>query len=325
MLGVVKRRFSGSWRVKREEGRSIVGQRIARNRIAYLFILPAALGMLFVHYLPMLWGILISFRDVNLFTIRNWSQAPFVGVANFALGFDPAGTLGARFWRSLWNITVFGAVTILVGYALGMVVAHLLNRRFPGRALVRGLILLPYITPDSVAYSVWRFIFQARIGLVNKWLLALGLIDEPQIWLVGSKALTAVTVAGLWKGWPFAALILLAGLQSIPQEYYEAARIDGAGGWARFRHVTFPLLAPVTRTYMLMSILWNYNAFNQFRVMLGTDPGVAADVPSTLIMREAFDGFNFGVGSAMSLALMLLMLVVALLFLKTSSRREGVE
>lgn len=299
-------------------------QRIAKNRAAYLFILPAVLGMLFVHYIPMVWGILISFRDVNLFTVRNWFSAPYVGLANFIEGFDPAGTLGARFWRSLWNVTVFGAVTILAGYVIGMGVAHLLNRRFPGRTLVRGLILLPYITPDSVAYSVWRFIFQARTGLVNKWLLALGLIDEPEIWLVGSRALTSVTIAALWKGWPFAALILLAGLQSIPQEYYDAARIDGAGGWARLRHVTFPLLMPVTRTYMLMSILWNYNAFNQFRVMFGNDPGIAADVPSTLIMREAFDGFNFGVGSAMSLALMILMLLVTILFVRTYSRREGV-
>ena len=300
-------------------------QRIVKNRAAYLFILPAVLGMLFVHYIPMLWGILISFRDVNLFTVRNWFAAPYVGLANFVQGFDPAGTLGARFWRSLWNVTVFGAVTILAGYVLGMGVAHLLNRRFPGRTLVRGLILLPYITPDSVAYSVWRFIFQARIGLVNKWLMALGLIGEPEVWLVGSRALLSVTIAALWKGWPFAALILLAGLQSIPQEYYDAARIDGAGGWARFRHVTFPLLLPVTRTYMLMSVLWNYNAFNQFRVMFGPDPGVAAEVPSTLIMREAFNGFNFGVGSAMSLALMVLMLLVTALFVRTYSRRGVIE
>lgn len=300
-------------------------QRIAKNRTAYLLILPAVLGMLFVHYIPMLWGILISFRDVNLFTVRNWFSAPWVGLANFAQGFDPAGTLGARFWRSLWNVTVFGAVTISAGYVIGIAVAHLLNRRFPGRTLVRGLILLPYITPDSVAYSVWRFIFQARIGLVNKWLMALGLIEEPEIWLVGSRALTAVTISSLWKGWPFAALILLAGLQSIPQEYYDAAKIDGAGGWARFRHVTLPLLAPVTRTYVLMSILWNYNAFNQFRVMFGKDPGIAADVPSTLIMREAFDGFNFGVGSAMSVALMILMLLVTVIFVQSYSRRGVME
>ncbi|BAS25885.1 hypothetical protein LIP_0026 [Limnochorda pilosa] len=272
--------------------------------------------MLLVHYIPMLSGFVVSFKDVNLFTVAQWTEAPWVGFRNFVEGFDPATRLGARFWRSLWNVTYFGAVTILVGYVIGMAAALLLNRPFPGRSLVRGLVLLPYITPDSVAFSVWRFIFQARIGLVNKWLLALGIIEEPTIWLVGSKSLYAVMVAAIWKGWPFAALILMAGLQSIPAELHEAAHIDGASPWQRFRYVILPLLAPVSRTLILMSVLWNYNAFNQFFVMLGKDPGLAADVPSTLIQRESFTTFAFGVGSAMSLALMAVMLLFTVLYLR---------
>lgn len=289
---------------------------------AYLFILPAVIGMLFVHYVPMLWGVMIAFRDVNVFTVRDWANAPWVGFGNFVTGFDPAGRIGARFWRSMLNVTFFGAVTITAGYVIGMAVAHLLNRPFFGRTLVRGLILLPYITPDSVAYSVWRFIFQARIGLVNKWLMALGIIDEPALWLVGSKSLYAVMVAAIWKGWPFCALILLAGLQSVPKELYEAATVDGARGWQRFRYVTLPMLAPVSRTLILMSVLWNFNAFNQFYIMLGRDPGVAADVPSTLILREAFSSFNFGVGSAMSFALMGFTLVFTALYLWTLRARD---
>src|SRR5690606_41357130 len=173
---------------------------------------------------------------------------------NFKEGFDPNGRIGARFWRSLWNVTFFGAVTIAAGYVIGMAVALLLQRPFPGRSFVRGLILLPYITPDSVAYSVWRFIFQARIGLVNKWLLALGLIEEPLIWLVGSRSIYAVMTAAIWKGWPFNALVLLAGLQSIPKELYEAAVVDGASGWARFRYITLPSLSPGTRPLILISL-----------------------------------------------------------------------
>lgn len=291
-------------------------RRLRHNSVAYLFILPAVLGMLFVHYIPMLSGLLVAFKDVNLYTVTQWTSAPWVGFENFVEGFDPAGRLGARFWRSLWNVTLFGVVTIVAGYVIGMAVALLLNRPFPGRNLVRGLILLPYITPDSVAYSVWRFIFQARVGLVNKWLIALGLIEEPVIWLVGSKSLYAVMIAAIWKGWPFAALILMAGLQSIPQELYEAARIDGAGRWQQFRYIIFPLLGPVTRTLILMSVLWNYNAFNQFYVMLGKDPGPAADVPSTLIQRESFTTFDFGVGAAMSLALMVIMLIFTIVYLR---------
>lgn len=291
-------------------------RRVRANRVAYALILPAVIGMIFVHYLPMAWGLLVSFKEVNMYTVADWFHARWVGFANFASGFDPAGRVGARFWRSLLNVTYFGAVTISAGYVIGMAVALLLNRPFPGRNLVRGIVLLPYITPDSVAYSVWRFIFQARIGLVNKWLMALGLVQEPPIWLVGWRSLYAVMVAAVWKGWPFASLVLLAGLQSIPPEIHEAAMIDGASPWQRFWRVTLPLLAPVSRTLILMSVLWNYNAFNQFFIMLGRDPGEAADVPSTLILRETFTGFNFGVGSAMSVALMVIMLGFTALYLR---------
>jgi len=280
--------------------------------------------MLLVHYIPMFNGVLVAFKDVNLFTVTSWLDAPWAGFDNFVQGFDPNGRVGARFWRSLWNVTYFGLVTISASYVIGMAAALLLQRPFPGRNLVRGIILLPYITPDSVAYSVWRFIFQARIGLVNKWLLSLGIVDEPPIWLVGNNSIYAVMVAATWKLWPFAALILQAGLQGIPDEVHEAGMIDGASRWQRFRYITLPMLAPVTRTLIIVSILWNYNAFNQFHVMLGRDPGVAADVPSTLIMRETFTAFHFGVGSAMSLAVMAVMLLFTAVYMRTL-RRQAME
>lgn len=297
---------------------------LVRHRIAYALIFPACLAMLFVHYIPMFNGMLVAFKDVNLFTVTSWLEAPWAGFGNFIEGFDPAGRVGTRFWRSLWNVTYFGIVTITAGYIIGLAVALLLQRPFPGRAVVRGLILLPYITPDSVAYSVWRFMFQARIGLVNKWLLAFGIVDEPPIWLVGSNSIYAVMVAATWKLWPFAALILQAGLQGIPDELHEASMIDGASRWQRFRHITVPLLAPVTRTLLIVSILWNYNAFNQFHVMLGRDPGIAADVPSTLIMRETFTAFHFGVGSAMSLVVMAVMLLFTVVYMRML-RRQAME
>lgn len=297
-------------------GAQALARTVWRHRTAYALILPAVTGMVFVHYLPMVWGFASSLKQLDMYTVTDWASAPWVGLGNFAAGFDPAGRVGARFWRSLLNVTFFGAVTVCAGYAAGMAVALLLNRPFPGRNLVRGIILLPYITPDSVAYSVWRFIFQARIGLANQWLMALGIVDQPLVWLVGSRSIYAVMVAAVWKGWPFAALVLLAGLQSIPRELHEAAMIDGANGWQRFWRVTMPLLAPVSRTLVLMSVLWNYNAFNQFFIMLGRDPGEAAEVPSTLILRETFTTFNFGVGSAMSIALMGIMLVFTVLYLR---------
>lgn len=281
--------------------------------------------MLLVHYLPMLWSFYIGVHEVNLYTVTNWMSAPFNGVANFLAGFDPHTTLGARSVRALANILLYSAVTIAAGYVIGLAVALLLNHQFTGRTLVRSLILLPYITPDSVAYNVWRFILQSRIGILNRYLLSLGLAKSPPMWLIGAPALWSVVVASVWKGWPFACLILLAALQKIPAELHEAARVDGASPWQQFRYITLPQLKSVTRTLLLLNTLWNLNAFNQFFVMLGRDPGLEADVPSTLILREAFSNFNFGVGSAMSIVLMGVLLLLTVIYIRALRANEGAE
>lgn len=289
---------------------------IKKNRVAYYLLIPALICMILVHIIPMAWGFIISFIDLDIYTITNWSDAPFIGISNYLEGLNVHSPTGGRFLRSLWNITYYGIVVISVGYLIGLGVALILNQNFVGRTIVRGLILLPYIIPDSVAYSVWRFMFQARIGIVNTYLLSWGLISEPKVWLVGDKSIYAVMVASIWKGWPFTCLILLAGLQTIPFELYDAAKIDGASTWQQFRFITFPLLMPITTVLILLSVLWNFNAFNQFYVMLGTDPGMAADVPSTLILREAFNSFHYGIGAAMSVILMGIMLIFTIFYIK---------
>jgi len=287
------------------------------------FLLPAIFGMLFVHFIPILWGIYISFLDLDLYTIASPWTAPFVGFGNYVQIFTSGMDVGTKFIRSLWNVIFFGIITVPAGYIIGLAVALLLNQKFVGRNLVRGLVLLPYITPDSVCYNVWRFIFQARIGLVNKILMDLNLIKEPLIWLVGERGIYAVMVASIWKGWPFASLILLAGLQSIPHELYEAARIDGANKWQQFINITFPMLLPISGTLLLLSSIWNFHAFNQFYVMLSSDPGAGADVPSTLILREAFSNLHYGLGSAMSTVLMAIIMIMTVISIK--ARREEVH
>ncbi len=216
-------------------------------------------------------------------------------------------------------------MTVTAGYVIGLAVALLLNKEFWGRTFMRTLILLPYITPDSVAYNVWRFIFQSRIGILNRYLVEWGLVSEPPIWLIGPPAFWAVIIASIWKGWPFAALILLAALQKIPLELYEAAKVDGATSWQQFKWITMPQLRSVSVTLLLMSMLWNFNAFNQFFVMLGRDPGVAAEVPSTLILREAFTNFQYGIGSALSIILMLILLAITIIYLRVLRGTAGVE
>ncbi|MFW6023087.1 MAG: carbohydrate ABC transporter permease [Halanaerobiaceae bacterium] len=285
------------------------------KRLGYLFILPAVLGMLFVHIMPMGWGILISFRDLTIRSIRDWTSAPFVSLENFINGFNPVTTIGQRYLGSLYNIFFYGFFTISIGFLIALGVALLLNKPFVGRTFIRGLILIPYITPDSVAFNFWRFIFQRRIGILNEMLLRIGVLQEPLSWLVGRNTMWAVIIASIWKGWPLSALMLLAGLQTIPAEIYEAAKIDGASPWQRFRYITLSYLKPVIKTIMIMNILWNFHAYNQFRVLLGSDPGKYAEVPNTLIMREAFEHYNYGQGAALSVVLMLIMLTITLIYL----------
>ncbi|HEY8392002.1 MAG TPA: sugar ABC transporter permease [Capillibacterium sp.] len=293
-----------------------------RDRKAYWFILPAALCMLFVHFIPIFWGVYISFLDLDVYTLTQWTSAPWIGLGNFIQIFSGKFAVGKKFLESVYNVIIYGVITIPVGYVIGLLVALLLNRNFVGRTFVRGLILLPYITPDSVAYNVWRFIFQARLGLVNKYLLKLGLIKEPIVWLVGKRSLWAVIIASVWKGWPFGCLILLAGLQGIPAELYEAARIDGASPWQQFKMITFPMLRPVTRTLLMMNVIWNFHAYNQFYILLGGSVG-DAHVPSTFIMQEAFTNLHYGLGSAMAVVLMVIILLLITVLMQV--KRKNTE
>lgn len=294
---------------------------VSKKSTAFWFLAPAVFGMLMVHFIPILWGVYIGFLDLDIYTLTAWTKAPWVGLENYRQILSSGMDIGVRYLRAFWNVIFYGLITVPAGYVIGLAVALLMNQKFFGRNLVRGLILLPYITPDSVAYNVWRFIFQARIGLVNFYLIKLGLIDEPLIWLVGDRSIVAVIIATIWKGWPFASLILLAGLQSIPKELYEAARIDGASIWQQFLKITLPLLAPISGTLLLLSSIWNFHAFNQFFILLGRDPGTA-DVPSTLILREAFNNLHYGLGSAMAVVLTLVVLVLTIISLKVKRREE---
>lgn len=282
------------------------------NRQALLFLLPALLATLCVHVIPIVWGILISFIDLDMYTLQQFMGAPFVGFKNFIDIFTNGLDVGDKFIRSLWNILYFGIVCIPIGYVIALSVALFLNsRKFFGKTFLRSIILLPWITPDSVMFNIWRFIFQARIGIINKYLIALGIIKDPIIWLIGDRSLTAVIIANIWKGWPFSSLVFLAALQNIPKDLYESAKIDGANWWQRFRYITFPMLLPITSTILIMAFIWNFHAFSQFYVMLGGDTSSTAAVPSLVILRYAFENMKYGLGSAMAVFMLLVIFVLS--------------
>ncbi|MFW6035796.1 MAG: carbohydrate ABC transporter permease, partial [Halothermotrichaceae bacterium] len=149
----------------------------------------------------------------------------------------------------------------------------------------------------------------------NEMLMQLGIIQKNIVWLVGNRSMWAVIIAAIWKGWPFGTLIFLAGLQSVPADLYDAAKIDGANIWQRFKYITWAYIKPVLGTLTILNILWNFNAFNQFRVMFGEVQGKSTEVPATLIQRQAFSHFKYGMGSALSVIWMLILVVITIVYL----------
>jgi len=195
-----------------------------------------------------------------------------------------------------------------------------LNQKFIGRKFVRGIILLPYITPDVAVYNLWRHILLGE-GILNTLLERWGLIDSMILWVKSPLALYSVAFASFWKIWPFCSLFLLAALQTIPREIYEAALVDGATPWLRFKHITFPYIKQAIKILLVMNIIWNFHAYNQFIIMLPGSAGNYAPIPNTIIMGHAFHWLNYGEGTAMCVYLFLILMVFTIMYLRMFNRK----
>jgi multiple sugar transport system permease protein len=282
-----------------------------RERFAYWLIAPALAFMVLVHLIPTAAGTFLSLLDLNTFTFQQLFGAPWAGLRNYdAILFDSANPLHSGFTNAASN-TLFYTVVVVGGtLAGGLGIALLLNRSFPGQRVVRTLMLTPWVVPSFVAAVLWEFMWQRDAGIVNKVLVDYsGLLSERPTWLLGENTMWAIIVPSIWRGIPFAMLIFLAGLQAIPRELHEAAALDGAGPWRRFRFITLPLLRPLIAIQLLFGVIYSAYQFTIPFVMLGSNPGPSADLLMTLIMRQSFSNNLFGYGAAVSTLLMLAMLV----------------
>lgn len=253
----------------------------------------------------------MSLHDVVLFRPRS---RPFVGLDNYARALaDPV------FWSSLGNSLVWVVVAVSLQFLLGLATALLLNRRFPWRGVARALIVVPWALPSVIIGLIWTWMLDFNLGLVNEVGLRLGLLAAPVPWLSQpNTAMAAVILAVVWQGFPFFAVTLLAGLQAIPAEQYEAASIDGAGPVARFRNVTLPGLAGVITTSLLLRMIWVANSLDLILVMTGGGPGTATQTLPLHAFLTAWSGGNYGQGSALAILLTLLLLGVIVAYLARS-------
>lgn len=299
------------------DGRQKLGRLFSKKGLPYLLILPAVVFELFIHIIPMLAGVAVSFFGITQFYIRNWANAPFVGLANFRAAIDFGGPVGGALLQSVTVTALYTVLVIGVSWFLGISAALLLNGEIRARSMFRTLFLIPYALPVYVAVLAWQFMLQQQSGSVNTLLVDnLGLLAERPFWLIGENAFWSLAMTSIWRLWPFAFLMLLAGLQTIPRELYEAAAIDGASKWKQFRTITLPLLKPVNAVLLLVLFLWTFNEFNTPFVLFGQAPPEWANLISLHIYQNSFVNWNFGLGAAMSVLLLLLLLVISVVYIR---------
>ncbi|WP_419996333.1 carbohydrate ABC transporter permease [Streptomyces boninensis] len=295
--------------------------RVKRGGLPYLLLLPALLLELLIHLIPMAVGVVMAFKELTQNYIRDWGAAPWRGLDNFRVAVDFDAPVGEALLRSFGVTCAFTVLAVGFSWLLGVTAAILMQEQFRGRGLLRALFLTPYALPVYTAVITWSFMLQRDNGLVNHVLHdQLGLTDQPTFWLIGDNSFVSLVVVAVWRTWPFAFLVVMAALQNIPREIYEASAIDGAGIWQQIRRITLPSLRAVNQVLVLVLFLWTFNDFNVPYILFGKSAPEAADIISIHIYQSSFVTWNFGSGSAMSVLLLLFLLLVTAVYLLVTSR-----
>jgi multiple sugar transport system permease protein len=291
--------------------------------LPYLLLAPAVLLELFIHIIPMLTGIWMSFVKLTKFFIANWSAAPWAGLGNYKVALDFNNAVGQGLLKSFGVTVAFSLVTVALSWVFGMAAAVALQPSFRGRSVVRTLFLVPYALPAYAGILTWNFMLQRDTGVVNHVIVDnLHLTSDRPFWLIGGNALVSLITVATWKLWTFAFLTLMAGLQSIPRDIYEAASVDGAGNLRQWRNITLPSLRPVNLVLVLVLFLWTFSDFNTPYVLFGTAQPPAGDLITFHIYNASFLTWNFGTGSAMSVLLLIFLMIVTGAYLLVTGRKS---
>lgn len=289
------------------------------QRTGWILLLPALLVLLLVYGYPIVRAFWLSFFTKNLGTEL---QPVFAGLDNYG---RMAGD--GRFWQSFWTTTVFTTSAVIIELLLGLGIALVLNQKFRGRSLVRTTAILPWALPTALIGLAWGWIFNDQFGVVNDILRRVGLIEGGINWLgEPTLALMAVIFADVWKTTPFISILLLAGLQSISPDLYEAHSIDGATPWQNFTRITLPLLMPQILIALLFRFAQSFGIFDLIAVMTGGGPGGATEVVSLYIYATVMRYLDFGYGAALVVVTFLLLIVavaIASLLLSRSRANSG--
>ncbi|MCD1262583.1 ABC transporter permease subunit [Shinella sp. AETb1-6] len=281
--------------------------------LPYLLLAPAVVVTLVIVFMPMVQAVWTSFYDLILFKPN---ASKFVGFGNYVKLFnDPV------FWTALWNTLLWIGLTVPLQMGLGLLAALLLNREFPWRGLARALIIIPWALPSVVIALMWRWIYDPNTGVLNDILVYLSIVQTAVPWLADPDvAIYAIIATLTWQGFPFFAVMILAGLQGIPKSQYEAASIDGASAWRQFIHITLPGIAPVLATAGLLRVIWVANSMDVIFVMTGGGPGYATHTLPLYAFIKARQNLDFGYGTSIAVTFTILLGAFVVLYLARTMR-----
>lgn len=276
----------------------------SRNALGILFMLPAAIFLVGFLTYPLGLGVWLSFTDTRI-----GQTGEFIGLENYSYLLDDN-----VFWLSVFNTVVYTAVASVLKFALGLGLALILNEKLPYKSFFRAIVLLPWVVPTVLSALAFWWIFDSQFSILSWSLIKLGLIGGPINFLGDPlNARLSVIAANVWRGIPFVAISLLAGLQTIPASLQEAASLDGATPWKRFRFITLPMLTPIIAVVMTFSVLFTFTDFQLIYVLTKGGPVNATHLMATLSFQRGIPGGQLGEGAAIAVA-MIPFLLAAILF-----------
>jgi multiple sugar transport system permease protein len=291
--------------------RQILAARYERT-LPYLLVAPTVAVLVALSVYPLFYAVRVSFQT-GVGQGARWTLQNFTRLASDSF-----------FLAALSHTLIYATVALTFEFLLGLSLALLLNRELRGRSLWRATLLVPLMLPPVVVGVVWRLMLNPNFGAINGTLKSLGFRTEALTWTASpTLALASVIAVDVWQWTPFVFLVLLAGLQAIPQEPYEAALIDGSNAWQTFRHITLPLLKPAILIALLLRTMDLLRVFDQIFILTEGGPGFATETISLYIYRAAFRFGNFGYAAAMSFVLLLLTNIISLFYIRLLRRQEA--
>lgn len=285
--------------------------RLSDRQVGVLFMLPLILAVGVFLVWPIAEAVRLSFVRYN--PLRPDDQ-PFVGLDNYLFVLeDPL------FWESFWQAIVWTGWSTVLQAVIGVGLALLLHQPLKGMNAFRGLLLFPYIVPTVVIALNWRWLFNSEIGIVNHLLMSAGVIEDRIAWLsTPTMAMTSAILLNVWKYTPFVVIVVLARLQTIPTELYDAAKVDGAGALRRFRDITLPQLAEVLAVVIVFRTIWTFNKFEEIYLLTRGGPGTSTYNLALYAFDQSIANLRMGVGAAAGVIMLLLLLAGSMLYIRVS-------